>query len=327
MSKNPPYNPKNEKEELLRIFREVSSDDPDFDRIAEDNSGPEDITVTESETEQALTSVKDKLSFESDAASANKQAKENGRSMAKQYVRYYLAAAVILVSIGIGYLLMPVTKTVPYGETASVQLPDGSIVTMNSGTEMTYSRLFGVTNRHIQFNGEAYFEVESSEQAFIVEVNEANVEVTGTEFNLRSWRGDPGSPTVVTVATGTVQFYTASNTSERVELNRGFTSSWHTGDYKPDDPVKVDLKDVIAWKENNLSFIGQPLRLIFNELERKFDVNIEIQDERTVNEVLTTFYSGPQNVELLLDDITTVKGLQYRETADGYVVFNENRNR
>ena len=314
----------NEVNELEKIFRELSAEDPDFERLAEDRTDKEGITVTEKEIEKALSSVEEKLVFESEKTLAIKTSKKMEQPTVKQHVQYYLAAAVILVVVGFGYLIMPVTNTAPYGEIATVQLPDGSSVTMNSGSEMKYSRLFGLTNRYIEFNGEAYFEVQASENAFIVEANGANVEVTGTKFNVRSWRNDPGTPTTVAVESGTVQFYPVSSSSERVELTRGLSSSWFYGQQRPRDPDTVDLKEVIAWKENNLSFIGQPLRLIFNELERKFNVSIEIQDEKIGNEILTTFYTGPQNVELLLDDITTVKGLNYRETANGYIIFKKN---
>ncbi|MDZ7717227.1 MAG: FecR domain-containing protein [Balneolaceae bacterium] len=326
MSKDPSDYPQNEKEVLQKLFEELSDEDLDFEKLSTDSNRSEsnEITVTNFETEHVLDSLKSKLGHAKDEAPADKQHEASDKSNVWRNFRYYLAAAVILIATGIGYMVVPVTHSVPYGETATIQLPDGSNIVMNSGTEIQYNRLFGKTNRHLQFNGEAFFEVEPSDNVFIVEANGAVVEVTGTEFNVRSWRNDPGSAAQVTVASGTVRFYPAANKSAGVELTQGLSSRWYPDDRSPTDPDEVDLDDVTAWKENNLSFIGQPLRLIFNEIERKFNVNIEIQDEKTGNEVLTTFYTGPQNAETLLDDITTVKGLNYRETANGYIVFNEN---
>ncbi len=319
----------NKRKELKKLFEELSDNDLDFKKLSDDTnrSETEEITVTKSETEMVLDSVKNKLGFDKNETRAGILFKDNAKSTFRRYFRYYMVAAVIIIAVGIGYLLMPVTNIVPYGETATIKLPDGSSVVMNSGTEIKYNRLFGTLNRHIQLNGEAYFEVQPSDNVFTVKANGAIVEVTGTEFNVRAWRKDPAPAVVVTVASGTVYFYPVSNNLERVRLTEGLTSKWQYGENKPTNPDIVDLKDVIAWKDNNLSFIGQPLRLIFNEIERKFDVNIEISDKQIGNEKLTTFYTNPQSVEMLLEDITTVKGLNYRESANGYVVFNENSNR
>jgi transmembrane sensor len=319
----------NERKELIKLFKELSGKELDFEKLSEDTNSleTEEITVTNSETELILDSVKNKLGLAKHETPASTLSKDNLRTIARRKFRFYLAAAIIIVAVGISYLLIPVINVVPFGETATIELPDGSSVIMNSGSKIKYDRLFGIMNRNIKFSGEAYFEVKPSDNMFIVKTNGAIVEVTGTEFNVRSWRNDPDSAVVVTVASGTVYFYPVSNNLKRVELTEGLTSSWHHGEQKPTNPDIVDLKDIIAWKENKLSFIGQPLRIIFNEIERKFDVNIEINNEQIGNEILTTFYSSPKNVEMLLDDITTVKGLNYRETANGYVVFNETNNR
>jgi ferric-dicitrate binding protein FerR (iron transport regulator) len=327
MSKKSPYHYQNEEKELEKIFRELSGDASELESINEGRDETEEIEVSPLETEEALISLKEKLGFNRNDVSVNKKLRDHKRYHAGKNYKFYLIAAVILIAVGIGYFLMPVNKTVPYGETATLELPDGSRVTMNSGTKIKYNFLFGVTNRKIQLNGEAYFEVEPSNDLFIVEANGANIEVTGTEFNVYSWDTDPGSATIVTVASGTVQFYPVSLKSEGITLTKGLSSSWYPGAARPTDPAKIDLQDVTAWKANNLSFIGQPLILIFKEIERKFNVDIEIQDEQIGKELLTTFYTAPQNVENLLDDITTVKGLNYRETVNGYVIFNQNNSR
>ena len=134
------------------------------------------------------------------------------------------------------------------------------------------------------------------------------------------------SPTVVSVASGSVNFYPVANKSNVVKLKGGLSSNWRKGQRKPSDPEKVDITEVLGWKENKLSFVGRPLRLIFDELERKFDTRIEIKGVEIGKETLTTYYSNAENVEMILDDIATVKGLNYRETANGYIVFKDDGN-
>jgi len=329
MNGTSPYNSDSEKDKLDLLLEELSGTymDSEVRRQDTESVDPEDITITNTEIEQALSAVKSRLGSEYADTRESKQGPHNYRlSIPQNYLFYLAAAAVILLVAGFGYLRWPVINSVPYAEIATVQLPDGSSVVMNSGTEIQYNRLFGITNRHIHFNGEAYFKVRPADHRFIVEANGAIVEVTGTEFNVRSWSGRNVYPIEVSVASGTVNLYPSADNSRVVTVESGLSSSWRQGQREPTDPEKVNISEVVSWKENKLSFVGQPLNLICDELERKFDTKIEIEDEGIGKEILTTYYSNTENVETILQDIVTVKGLNYRETSNGYIIFKKDSN-
>ncbi len=81
-------------------------------------------------------------------------------------------------------------------------LPDGSIVTLNKNSRLTYPSRFKGDTRAIALKGEAFFEVTpNKEQPFTISVNDITVRVVGTSFNIRS----EGGKTEVIVETGIVQ--------------------------------------------------------------------------------------------------------------------------
>jgi hypothetical protein len=61
--------------------------------------------------------------------------------------------------------------------------------------------------------------------------------------------------------------------------------------------------------------------MIFNELERRFDIRILLSSKEIASETLTTYYAKPKHVESIIKDICRVKGLRYAKTANGYRVY------
>lgn len=232
----------------------------------------------------------------------------------------YLVAAVALIVLGFGFFTVPKTITVPNAEITVIELPDGSSVEMNSGSTLRYNRLFGYINRSLTLNGEAYFSVLEGEKPFIVEANGSAIEVTGTEFNVRSWSTDPGSETTVTVTEGNVEFYLAGNRSNKVSLMAGQTSRLNVEMSTPAQPA-ASTDENLAWLEKRMVFQEEPLIVILHDLERNFDVEIELDAEKMEFETLTAYYNQPANIETILEDICTVKGLRYTKTSSGFRIY------
>lgn len=232
----------------------------------------------------------------------------------------YLVAAVALIVLGFGFFMVPKTITVPNAEIASITLPDGSSVELNSGSTLRYNRLFAFTNRDITLNGEAYFSVENGDEPFTVEANGSVTQVTGTEFNVRSWSNDPADETTITVTEGNVQFYPAGDSSKMVSLQAGQSSQLSRNMSSPVQP-KTFKEENLAWRENRLVFQETSLVVIIQDLERNFDVEIELDAEQMDYETLTAYYNQPTNIETVLEDICTVKGLRYTKTNNGYRIF------
>jgi len=83
------------------------------------------------------------------------------------------------------------------GDKATIELPDGTNVVLNSASQLSYLNNFGENGRRVQLNGEAYFKVAHDEKrAFIVQVGDLEVKVLGTSFNVSAYE-DAKDVTVV----------------------------------------------------------------------------------------------------------------------------------
>ena len=128
-----------------------------------------------------------------------------------------IAASFIIVA-GLGflaYLLLndPVEQVavVAQQEVLIDTIPDGSVVTLNKSSSLSYPSKFNKGSRNVVLKGEAFFNVvPDKKKPFIVTVNDLQVTVVGTSFNIKSLNGI----TEVVVETGTVRISRAQNAIE-----------------------------------------------------------------------------------------------------------------
>lgn len=284
---------------------------------ASETIAPQSPDIQQHEVEEALSAVNSRI----DSRAVHPANNQNTAFHVKRSWKW-MAAAVILLIAGAGFLTIPKTIYAPKGEIITTSLPDGSTVDLNSGSELRYNRLFSFMNRKVELNGEAFFSVNDGEHPFVVEANNATIKVTGTEFNVRSWSGDPGKVTEVTVSEGTVQFYREDARDSFVTITPGRLSRLTEEMEKPTAPEKISIDRILGWRDHKLVFNDQPLIVIFRELERRFDVRIQIENSGIGQQKLSTYYADPRNIEWVLNDICRVKGLKYAKTADGYRIYN-----
>lgn len=81
--------------------------------------------------------------------------------------------------------------TTGFGEKKELTLPDGSQIILNACSKLEYPSQFIGDKREVQLVGEAYFKVQSNpEQPFLIQTSDFQVEVLGTEFNVKSYAHD-----------------------------------------------------------------------------------------------------------------------------------------
>jgi len=106
------------------------------------------------------------------------------------------AAAVLIVLLGaiaLYYFLQPAWTTIstPYAAIKTVWLPDSSEVVLNANSTIRFRSGFKGDQREVWITGEAFFKVRhlsiaTQAQHFLVHAGDANIEVLGTEFNVKS---------------------------------------------------------------------------------------------------------------------------------------------
>lgn len=77
------------------------------------------------------------------------------------------------------------------GSRSKIELPDGTQVWLNGGSQLTYNDAYGKELREIKLSGEAFFDVaKDAEHPFIIHANEIDIKVLGTAFNVRAYPDD-----------------------------------------------------------------------------------------------------------------------------------------
>ena len=113
------------------------------------------------------------------------------------------------------------------GERATVVLPNGTKVSLNSESSFTYPASFGKTDRNVHLQGEAYFEVAHDEELpFIVQAKQTYVKVLGTTFNIHTLPDDDWVETAL--VNGKVEFYEIDNPDNRITLFPDQTARFNT---------------------------------------------------------------------------------------------------
>ncbi len=205
-------------------------------------------------------------------------------------IRY--AAAIMILILPLYYIL-----TIPdnpesvihnlkvgFGERKKVTLSDGTIVTLDSGSEIFYPEEFGKT-REVSLNGEAYFEVnKDSVRPFIVEANQGKVEVLGTKFNIRSWKKT--KRVHLAVSEGKVSFMNNLNHTDTVFITAGKYSVIDSV-FSPTEPAPISPGRISGWINNEKYFEETTLSEVINQLERWYNIDIELNDKSALNQVLS----------------------------------------
>lgn len=115
--------------------------------------------------------------------------------------------------------------TTAYGEIKEISLKDGSVVTLNSMSELKVPKNYEKSNRELFLTGEAYFKVKKdAEKPFIVYANGTATTALGTEFNVSAYREE--DKTIVSLKEGKVEVKEDSQGDQnKVILNPGEEAS------------------------------------------------------------------------------------------------------
>lgn len=209
------------------------------------------------------------------------------KQMYNQMMRYaaFLAVPLLLTSLVLGYLYFqkpePAEKyaevTAATGSVIRYELPDHSVVWLNSGSTLRYPTVFRSDNRNVELNGEAYFEVEAdNERPFYVNTRQGlTVYVYGTRFNVTAYEDDSNIETVL--EKGKVNVISPDRKTI-MQLAPGEQLLYNKQSQKL-IKNKVDIYEKVAWKDGKLIFRNASLDDIFKRLSRHFNVDIQFNNK------------------------------------------------
>lgn len=209
-----------------------------------------------------------------------------------RFPKLWRTAAVVAMIIVSSVLTYKITESTIEGETVLMTskgsageftLPDGSLVRLNSDTRLSYDpRSFtGNSKRKVSVDGEAFFEVTKDENhPFVVDLQGIEVEVVGTSFDVRNYKGCKNKEVVL--LTGRVDVKSKDSKDDiRLEPNQRFVCNQKTGNIVVED---VSAINYCRWIQPRLKLESEPLSDLLITVSRKYGVDLEISPTVDLNQ-------------------------------------------
>jgi len=209
---------------------------------------------------------------------------------------------------------------VPNGKQFKVQLSDGSLIFVNSGSKLRFPvSLNRKKTRDVFLEGEAFFEVKKNMAApFIVHTKDMNVQVLGTKFNVSSYQNDKN--TSVVLKEGSVGI---TKSSEIFDKKRGIVITSGEQVILKDETFsvnKVSIEKYVAWKDGYLFFENDKFEDIIKKLERYYNIVIE-NNFVELNDIRFTGSFTKEPINEVLDVFKDLTPFKYQVSDGGKVVI------
>lgn len=201
-------------------------------------------------------------------------------------------------------------KTNP-GMTTSVELPDGSVVYLNSESTLTYPSFFDKDKRRVQLEGEAFFEVKKdTRHGFIVSIpHQTSIEVLGTSFNVEAFERDTFVST--TLVEGKVRFdYLKKEQSKAVIMKPGEKLVYNTSSSQI-KLIQTTGEAEVAWKDGKIVFNATLLPDALRMLEKRYNVSFVLSNERLRGEAFSGAFTH-QRLERILEIFKISSNIKWR---------------
>lgn len=234
------------------------------------------------------------------------------------YKKYIYATAVAAVFLLIStftflYANAEVTVQTTNGQVKNIELSDGSLVTLNDNSSITYKR-FLWNNRTVRLNGEAFFEVEHDKsRPFSVNTGTLLVKVLGTSFVVTTTEKEKS----VAVVTGKVNV-TANPIQQTVVLEKN-----QAVQYASNRLVKSDTadKNLLSWKTKSLSFENTPLQKAFEDIENCYHIKIQVEGKISDSCTVTANFKN-ESIKEIFEEFRLLFGLSYTQKGNTISVKN-----
>lgn len=215
---------------------------------------------------------------------------------------------------GAGEKVMYNTVVTPHGGQYQLTLADGSRVWLNAASSIRFPTAFNGKDRDVEITGEAYFEVaQQANKPFHVKVNEMQVNVLGTSFNIMAYQDEQTIKT--TLVEGAVQVKHGNDASI---LKPGHQASLSDrNDHFEIAPA--DMEQTLAWKEGKFRFRNTNIRHIMRQLSRWYDIDVKYQGD--VSDIdLTGVISRREEAGKLLAALEATQRVQFEVSGNNVTV-------
>lgn len=241
----------------------------------------------------------------------NEQKQQNSK---KRYLKFWTKiAAAIIIGLMTGIFATTLKKThiepvyyeahSPKGSVSQLLMPDSTLVFLNADSRVRYNIESKNKTREVYLEGEAWFDVaKNKKKPFIVHTPYYDVRVTGTQFNIKAYKSDRELTTTLEegqiIIGSTENFCMAKDIivkpGEQVILDK---------DSRKISIRKVNTQWYTSWKDNKLVFVNMNMGELVVLLERKYGVDIEVNDKN----ILKLHFDGTIKNESIIELLEIIK--------------------
>lgn len=214
-----------------------------------------------------------------------------------------IAAALALAIVAYIFVFSSTTISTTPGERLVHTLPDGSNVTLNASSQLSYTSFNWEDNRKVKLSGEAFFDVKKG-QSFKVEGDQATITVLGTRFNAYF-----RETAEVKCYEGSVKVVSKNN---QVVLEQGEK----TTDAAEKRSFTI-VNSAASWIVGEFNYQNEPLELVIDELERQYAITIKHPD---LSGRMYTGYFNDKDLDEALKLVLVPMGLSYEKNENKIII-------
>lgn len=201
-----------------------------------------------------------------------------------------------------------------YGEQASLDISDGSAITLNANSRLRYSpEQFNRPKVEVWLEGEAFFDItrklHDNKRTFIVHTSDGDIQVLGTRFNVNT----RFESTKVVLEEGSVDITLPDDENQR-HLQPG-----QLAEFKKSG-AKIHVQDVntslyTSWLDGKLTFDDTSLQEIIQNIEATYNVSIEVGDPSLLNNQLSGSLQNP-DLSTLIEGLNQTLNLRIERKSE-----------
>lgn len=235
------------------------------------------------------------------------------------------------------------------GSKSKVQLPDGSVVWLNAGSKLTYTKDFGKETRDVTLIGEGFFDVTKNPgKPFIISAANIKIKVLGTAFNVKAYPEDKQTET--SLIRGSIEVTIRNRPNDKIILSPSEklvvenseakveqvdkSADKTTGNIKRTElPVISTLVAInklkynpadstvaeVQWVNNKLVFRDESFSEVAVRMERWYDVQIAIEDPG-ISDVRLTGVFESETIIQALEALKESIAFQYEKAGNRIII-------
>lgn len=204
------------------------------------------------------------------------------------------------------------------GQKMQMTLPDGTKVWLNSGSKLTYAGDFNRSERIVNLEGEAFFNVTKNQsKKFKVRTSGVDIVVKGTSFDVSAYNDDREisvslleGKVVITDKTG--KYMTDLNPDELAIISR--QNLKYT-------LFKDDANTYRSWTEDQLIFYNEDIYEVAKKLERWYGINIKLVNPNEKQKY--TFSVKTESLRELLELFNKLTPIDYKINGKEVTIINK----